>query len=492
MIAAIQKMESCKMAKPKTGGLTERFCDSVKGAEARVDYRDDKIPGLYFRVTPNSVKSWSLLYTDKRSGKKRRLDLGRFIPGQEDKKLEDREGVTLAKARQLARVQLADVGDGADPARGVSMRRDAATFQDLAELKLSEMRPLKGGRKRRSLENYRSMLRRHVYPAIGALKASEIKKADIKVMLKAVAGADDARFHKIGSKSKVGRDREAKTILERGRKVSHQPNRVFEMVRSIFRWAAGEDHIERDPISGMKPPVEASGGRKRSLSEAEISVFWRTLDAAAICRALALVMKLEIVTGQRTGELIRRLKTDIDRSGEVPILLIPDGDTKNERVHRVPLSPLAMSLIDEAMALDPNSNFIFTSTVRDAPLTPEAATKAMGRLLLKGKVVDLRVHDLRRTASNGMRRCKVPKFIVSVVLNHISATKSDVTSEHYLDEFAFETEKTEALFKWGAKLEEILAASNIRVASIPDVSPTDSEVSTSQPTWGDIHNCSNQ
>lgn len=143
------------------------------------------------------------------------------------------------------------------------------------------------------------------------------------------------------------------------------------------------------------------------------------------------------------------------------MLLIPRDDAKNGRPHRVPLCPIAEALINESAALDQESDFIFPSSVRDASLTPESATKAMGRMRAKGTVTDLRVHDLRRTAANGMRRLGVPKFIVSVTLNHVSATRGDVTVQHYLDEYAFEVEKTDALLKWGAKLEEILIGAGI-------------------------------
>lgn len=105
----------------------------------------------------------------------------------------------------------------------------------------------------------------------------------------------------------------------------------------------------------------------------------------------------------------------------------------------------------------------FWTGVDNGPLTPASATPAMGRLRPRLEAAGLRVHDLRRTASNGMRRLGVPKFIVSLVLNHVSVTLGDVTAEHFLDEYSFEQEKSEGLLKWGAKLESLL---NKRMGSI--------------------------
>jgi hypothetical protein len=254
------------------------------------------------------------------------------------------------------------------------------------------------------------------------------------------------------------------------------------MLRSMFRYGVKKGLIERNPMELMESPVEVENTRDRYLSWIEIPSFWRSLVTAPITRQLAIAMKLEIVTGQRTAMLMLRLKKDIDRSGPVPVLVVPRVDTKNKKFnHRVPLCPLAVRLIDEACAIDPESPYIFSSPVTTVSLDPQSATQAMKRLRPSLEASDLRVHDLRRTASNGMRKLGISKFIISVALNHISVTKGDVTSEHYLDEFAFEPEKTDALLKWGAKLEEILGAAGL----LPPVEKSeivDAVLSTDVPT----------
>jgi integrase len=155
-------------------------------------------------------------------------------------------------------------------------------------------------------------------------------------------------------------------------------------------------------------------------------------------------MQFEIVTGQRTGELFRARKVDIDHSGNVPVLMIPRDNTKNgKRADR------------EASALTPHCPYFFASPMQDGPLTPASATRAMGRLRPRLEAADLRVYDLRRTATNGMRRLGVPKFIVSLVVNNVSVTLGDVTAEHYPDEYSFEQDKSEGLLKWGAKIDSL-------------------------------------
>jgi hypothetical protein len=64
-----------------------------------------------------------------------------------------------------------------------------------------------------------SMLDRHVRPNIGRMRVTEIAKRDVIRLLDEVAAKPDGRK---GCKS--------------GRKMTHRPNRVFELVRAIFRW----------------------------------------------------------------------------------------------------------------------------------------------------------------------------------------------------------------------------------------------------------------
>lgn len=65
------------------------------------------------------------------------------------------------------------------------------------------------------------MLDRHIRPRIGAMRIAEITKRDVIRMLNEIAAQPDARK---GQKS--------------DRKLTHRPNRVFELVRAIFRGAS--------------------------------------------------------------------------------------------------------------------------------------------------------------------------------------------------------------------------------------------------------------
>src|SRR5262245_19980419 len=99
--------------------FTDRAIRALQPQSKRVDYfdADRALPGFGLRVTPNGVKTWSVLYRNA-SARLRRLTLGKY------------PRVGLADARELARKALADVVHGADPAGEKQGRREAPTFAE--------------------------------------------------------------------------------------------------------------------------------------------------------------------------------------------------------------------------------------------------------------------------------------------------------------------------------------------------------------------------
>ncbi len=66
-----------------------------------------------------------------------------------------------------------------------------------------------------------------------------------------------------------------------------------------------------------------------------------------------------------------------------------------------------------------------------------------------------RVHDLRRTVATGMAVLGISPHTISLVLDHISATKGTVTGAVYI-KYSFDREKREALERWVAHLSHLL------------------------------------
>ena len=369
---------------------------------------------------------------------------------------------SLDEARTWALGLRAEIARGADPAAGIAARKASVTFAALTDDWLQ--RHGERNKSPRALQDDRSMLSRHVLPAIGAMKADQIEKRDLIRLLDAVAAAPDARLKAHGG--------------AKPRALTHRPNRVFELVRSIFRWSVRRDVLKVDPTAGLAPPIAKEKPRDRELSPDEIAQLWAALERAPaqrrlapkghargeklvgecdvkMTRATALAMQLSLVTAQRIGEVAGIAVAELDLNDLNPVWTVPAERSKNGRPNRVPLSPLALRLISEARALAPNSPWLFPGASGLAPIDPHAATKALGRARAAIGLADFRVHDLRRTAATRMAEIGINPHTISLILNHVSARAGTITSKVYV-QYSYDREKREALAAWGQRLQSIL------------------------------------
>jgi len=433
--------------------FTEAFLKALKPTRERKvsEYRDHDVSGLEIRVWQSGAKSWRCHYTRRSDGRRRVMGLGSY------------PGIPLKDARRKARRLQSEVEDlegRADPAAKRAMRRAAVTFSDLANswIELHAEPNISP----RALRDDRSMLSRHILPEIGSMKACEITKREVLRLLADVASKSDARKRKNAEP----------------RKMTHRPNRVFELVRAIFRWGVSQDELQVDPTYGLKPPIKKEKPRERELSADEIRTLWEALDRASdlrrrtkssarrdsiaaaseipMTKATALAIKLSLVTAQRIGEVAGMAVSELSLNDTAPVWVIPGSRTKNGEPNRVPLSALALELIAEARALAVESEWIFPSPSGDGPIDAHAPTRALGRARSSIGIENFRVHDLRRTAATRMAEMGVPPYTISLVLNHVSARRGTVTSKAYV-QYSYDREKREALEVWADRLTEIIS-----------------------------------
>jgi integrase len=439
--------------------LTDAYVKAARCETGKrvLEIRDTDVRGLELRVLAGGTKSWRLHYTRRSDGRRRAIALGTY------------PSVPLKEARRKAKAhqtQIEDENVRADPADARRARKAADTFKELADDWLElHAKPNKSAR---AVVDDESMLKRHVLPEIGSMRAVEVTKRDVIRLLDTVAAKGDARQEQ---KSENGTPRKPKAA----RRLTHRPNRVFELVRAIFRWAIGRDVLKADPTFGVSPPIKKEKPRERELSADEIRTLWLALDRAPVGRttlrrkagdfpmrrATALAIKLALVTAQRIGEVSGIALTELDLNDTAPMWVIPGERTKNGQPNRVPLSPAAVRLIAEAKALAGESAWLFPSPKGDGAVDAHAATKALERARPDIGIADIRVHDLRRTAATRMAELGVNPHTVSLVLNHVSVRRGTITGRVY-DRYSYDREKREALGSWGARLERILAGADGR------------------------------
>jgi integrase len=209
-------------------------------------------------------------------------------------------------------------------------------------------------------------------------------------------------------------------------------------------------------MARTKPKERA---RKRVLTDDEIRYLWQALDVAKAPAPFAPFVRVLLLTAQRRDEVSHMQWSEID--GDCWVL--PAPRSKTGVAISTPLTPA----VRELLGSPGGSGFIFTTTAGAKPFSGYSkAKKALDKAISDLRERDGReplprwtLHDLRRTARSLMSRCGgVPADIAERVLGHAIPGVRGV-----YDLFEYLPEKTDALTRLGALVEQILnpAADNV-------------------------------
>ena len=142
--------------------------------------------------------------------------------------------------------------------------------------------------------------------------------------------------------------------------------------------------------------------------------------------------------------------SEIDRDNA--LWIIPADRTKSGRETEVPLSSLALEILDalplfasgDKIATD-SAAFVFTTTSGRRPVSGFSKMKARTDDL--SDVTNWRLHDLRRTARTGLAELGVPQIVAEKVLNH---SERNLLVKTY-DRHEYSVEKADALARWSSR-----------------------------------------
>ncbi len=394
--------------------FTDKFIDALRPKTERFEKWEGG--GFGIRVSPRGGKAWIWVYHF--DGRPRRMTLGAYPAlGLADARIK------VGEARKLLECGI-DPGD-----REVQRRKAERVAETMAELAEAYLEKWARPRKRSAAEDER-ILRKDVLPAWGRRKAKDIARRDVITLLD--------------------------KIVERGSPIA--ANRTLAVVRRMFGWALSRDIVSANPCAGVKAPGQETR-RDRVLIVDEIASLWRALDnpELAISKTIRLALKLQLATGQRKGEVVGAEWAEFDLDEKV--WTIPAGRAKNKLAHRVPLSPLALSVLRAAnieqqkgAALDAPS-WLFPSPRTGSPVTGPAVDHAMRNNRDALGTGDATPHDLRRTAASHMTSIGISRLVVSKILNHAEPGVTAVYDRH-----SYDREKRAALDAWSSRLEEIIGA----------------------------------
>ena len=379
--------------------LTDAAIKRFKAPSAgRAEYWDAELPAFGLRITDKGAKSWVVMY--RIGGRLRRLTLGSY------------PAISLKDARTLAREAMHEVAKGNDPAitKAAAKRERADTFAEIAE----EFIERYAKRKTRSWKATESILKRNVIPAWGVRPIGEITRRDVIEALDKVMDRDEP----------------------------YAANRLLAAVRKLFNWALERGVAETSPVANIKAPGKEVQ-RERVLSDGEIRTLWEACEEADY--PFGPLVKMLLLTAQRRDEVATMRWPDIEP--ESKLWTIPREQTKADRAHEVPLSPLALEILEALPRFA--GPYIFTTTGGERPVS--GFSKGKKSLEKLSGMEDWRLHDLRRTAATNMARLGVPVDTIGRVLNHAQRGVTAIYDRH-----SYLPEKRHALDAWASKLTSIV------------------------------------
>ena len=396
--------------------FTDRFLRTLKPGASAVEWFDEDTRGLSLKLNPGGAVTWYFNYTRRADAMRRRVQLGKL------------SALGLKDARLRATKMAGLVADGKDPAGDRRAERDALTVADLVEQFFDQY-----AKEKRTGKRQHQMLIKDVLPIIGRSKAAAVTRRDI------------------------GRITDRMT----GRGVTIGASRTFEIVRKMFGWAVEQGLIEQNPCLGMKKPFQTRK-RERVLSSDEIHAVWNGLAEASISRDGQHVLKLCLITGQRLGEVAGMCRDEFNF--ETKMWTIPSWRSKNGHAHRVPLSDMALEIIEVALRRA-TTEFLFPGYGKDDAVKSSSVGKAVRRCSAELGVPHWTAHDLRRTAATCMADLGVAPHVIGHVLNHRTVTKASVTDQVY-NRYSYDREKRAALELWATRLASIIAGTTAEVVAL--------------------------
>jgi integrase len=245
-------------------------------------------------------------------------------------------------------------------------------------------------------------------------------------------------------------DREIQRQLDKLSTTPSEALHAFRAVRAFFRWCIRPPrrYIAHSPLEGYDAPSQ-DRKRTRTLTDQELVKVWNAGSGN-----WGVLVRLLVLWGTRKTETALMRRTWI----EPDLMVIPGEVTKNGREHAIPILPLARSLLEEVLR-GTNRDILFPSRWDDEkPLHDGSWGKLKRELDEASGVTNWQIRDLRRTFRTNLARLGVRREIGEILLNHVTGANRNELDEIY-DRYDYLAEKREALAKWEARVQELIAVS---------------------------------
>ncbi|MBZ9801211.1 tyrosine-type recombinase/integrase [Mesorhizobium sp. ES1-6] len=327
------------------------------------DYKLADRDGMYVVIKTSGLITFRLDY--RINGRRETLTLGKY----------GRDGVSLARARELCIDARQAVANGISPAqekqRDKRRLKEAKSFGEFATRWFTEAQMADSTRAMR-----RAIFDRDILPTWQNRLLKEITPDDLRSLCAKVKdrGAPATAIH------------------------------VRDIVKQIYGFAILNGERVPNPADDVGPASIATfTARDRALSPAEIRIMLKQLEHVPTLPTIRLGLRLLLLTMVRKSELQDAVWDEVDF--ENALWSIPKERMKRSRPHNIYLSQQALDIMIALKTCAGNSRYLLPSRYdADAPMSRatfnRVTTAVVSRASKEGLPLEpFAVHDLRRTGS---------------------------------------------------------------------------------------------
>ena len=227
-----------------------------------------------------------------------------------------------------------------------------------------------------------------------------------------------------------------------------------QVIGAMYRWALAKGYVTIDPTAGSETYGQGDP-RDRVLSPSEIKALWTWLDAGADrmppdCIA---VLRLQLCTGARVGEIAGMDASEIRNDGRWLLWTLPAPRSKNRNERITPIVGTARQVLEQALdhhATGP----LFRTALTNRALKATDLGHALKHRILPCK--HFTTHDLRRTVVSGMDEMGIALDTIASVIGHQRGSRGTRTLFRHYSRPRLDERLEAALTAWDRRLRDIV------------------------------------
>ena len=362
--------------------ITKRVVDQLQTTGAELWVFDTALPGFCLRVTGKGAKTYWVSYRmGGRDSVKKRFQIGAHGALAPD------------QARAAAEKVLAGVALGVDPAAKKKAEAEAVAAEQaakaIAEFTVADLldryvaQHVEIRNKPRTQQEVKKLVEKIIKPAIGALPASTVSRAEI------------SNFH------------------HQHRKTPRQANILLAVLSKAFSlaevWEIRPDGS--NPCRLIQRYQETK--RERFLTDVELGRVGAALATMApdLLPSIPVAIRLLAATGCRLDEILKLRWSDVDL--DAGVFLIRDTKNGAPRAHHV-----GAQIIGFLAELPRDSEWVVHGENPLKPLYHSTLQHAWSRIRERAEVGDVRLHDLRHGVGTTAGALGANSFLIRDALGH--------------------------------------------------------------------------